>query len=216
MRNPAIVLSLLGLVAQSLPATELSVNVDLSVRALGFSQSGEYDLVTLEGAAMTTRVGAPALPALAVNVVIPQGMMVTAATCVPVTTEGVAGSYYLMPTQPPRSLSDENPPTFIPPDPAVYSSESPYPARLVEPEGQNSVFGYNVDACVLVPFEYSPLRRTLKLHQQLTLTLTLEPADLGYLPVGERSAETRQRIEDDVRSLVLNPDDVHRFAPAQR
>jgi len=47
----------------------------------------------------------------------------------------------------------------------------------------------------------------------MTLGLTLEPADLGYLPVGNRSPETRAAIEEDIRALVANPEDVTRFAP---
>jgi hypothetical protein len=56
-------------------------------------------------------------------------------------------------------------------------------------------------------------RNPPKFHSRLSLDLSLEPADLGNLPVGKRSEARRAAAEADVRSVVVNPDDVSRFAP---
>jgi hypothetical protein len=188
----------------------------MSGRELTFTKSGTYDLVFLEGAAMTTTVGAPSLPAMTVNVVIPQGMRVQAVTCGSVATEDVAGTFLIMPVQPPRPQSDTDTPASVPPDPAVYASSAPYPSEVCKPAGQNSMFGYNVASLLVYPLQYSPKSKTLRFHRKLTLNLVMEPADLGYLPVGNRSAEARERVENDVRAVVLNPEDVSRFAPKEQ
>jgi hypothetical protein len=187
----------------------------MSGREMTFSKSGHYDLVVLEGAAMTTQVGAPSLPAIAVNVVVPQDMRVTAVTCDPAATEDIVGKFLIMPVQPPRPLSDTDTPSFVPPDPAVYASSAPYPPELCKPAGQNSMFGYNVASLLVFPLQYSPKSKTLRFNRKLTLNLVLEPADLGYLPVGNRSEAAREKVENDVRAAVLNPDDVSRFAPKE-
>jgi len=197
-------------------AGDKPVTLDLSGRDMTFSRSGTYDLVTLEGAAMTTIVGAPALPAVAVNLVAPQGMRVTGVTCRPVTTEDVEGTFLIMPVQPPQTMSAPTKPAFVPPDPVVYSSDTPYPPILCRPAGQNSMQGYNIASLLVYPMQYSPKSRTLRFHRALTLDLTMEPADLGYLPVGHRSKEVLEAVESDVRSIVLNPDDVSRFAPKEQ
>jgi hypothetical protein len=197
-------------------AGDQPVTLDLSGCDLTFSKSGTYDLVVLEGAAMTTVVGAPSLPALAVNVVVPQNMRVTGVTCNPAAIEDVEGSFLILPVQPPRPISAAGESPFVPPDPAVYNSDALYPAELARPAGQHSMQGYNVASLLVYPLQYSPRSRTLKFHSRLALNLVTESADLGYLPVGHRSKETREAIENDVRSVVANPDDVSRFAPKEQ
>jgi hypothetical protein len=207
--------ALCSIVLAVLPAQAagMHLTLDLSERELRFSKSGQYDFIVLEGAAMTTEVGAPALPALAVNVVVPQGMRVTGVTASPVSSEDVEGAFLILPAQPPRPLSDTKPAAFVPPDPAIYGSAAPYPPDLARVTGQNSMQGYNLVSLLICPLQYSPQQKTLEFFPRLVLDLSLEPADLGYLPVGKRSAERRRAVEADVRSVVANPDDVSRFAP---
>jgi len=216
MKGLAKALCVLALTALQACAGDQPLTLDMSDRELTFNKSGSYDLVVLSGAAMTTVVGAPSLPAVAVNVVVPQNMRVTGVTCGPAATEDVEGSFLIMPAQPPQPMSDAGKPSFVPPDPAVYNSDAPYPAELSRPAGQNSMQVYNVASLLVYPLQYSPKSRTLKFHRKLTLNLALEPADLGYLPVGHRSKGTREAIENDVRSVVANPDDVSRFAPKEQ
>ena len=209
-------LCVLALAALAAYGADQSLTLDLSGRELWFSRSGQYDFVVLEGAVMTTEVGAPSLPALAVNVVVPQDMRVTGVACSPAATDEVEGSFLILPAQPPRTLSDTEPVQVVPPDPLVYNSAAPYPSVLSTATGQGCMQGYNVASLLVYPLQYSPRQRTLKFHRRLVLDLTLDPADLGYLAVGKRSPERRETIEDDVRSIVANPGDVSRFAPSSR
>ena len=213
MRSPLRALFTILLAALAAQAAALQLTLDLSGRELQFSKSGEYDFIVLEGAAMTTEVGAPSLPALAVNVVLPQGMRVTGAACIPAATDEVEGLFLILPAQPPRTLSDTTEVGFVAPDPLVYGSAALYPPELVRVAGQNSMQGYNLASLLVCPLQYSPQPKTLQFHRQLALDLLLEPADLGYLPVGKRSEKKRAAVETDVRSVVVNPGDVSRFAP---
>jgi hypothetical protein len=197
-------------------ASDQPLTLDMSGREMTFSKSGRYDLVVLEGAAMTTQVGAPSLPTIAVNVVVPQDMRVTGVTCLPTTTDEVEGSCFIVPVQRPRPISDTGRPSFVPPDPIIYNSDGPYPRALGMLAGQNSMRGYNVASLIVYPLQYSPKSRMLRFHRKLTLSLAMEPADLGYLPVGHRSREARDSVEEEIRSVVVNPADVSRFAPNER
>ena len=213
MRNPLRAFFTIVVAALAARAAGLELTLDLSGRELRFSKSGQYDFVVLEGAAMTTAVGAPSLPALAVNVVVPQNMRVTGAACSPASTDDVEGLFLILPAQPPRTLSDTGRAEFVPPDLRVYGSAAAYPPELVRVAGQNSMQGYNLASLLIYPLQYSPQQKTLQFHSKLSLDLSLEPADLGYLPVGKRNEERRRAAEADVRSVVVNPHDVSRFAP---
>jgi hypothetical protein len=216
MKDLLKALCILALTALQACAGAQPLTLDMSGRELTFSKSGTYDLIVLEGAAMTTVVGAPSVPAVAVNVVVPQDMRVTGVTCGPAATDDVEGSFLIIPAQPPQPMSASGKAGFVPPDPAIYNSDAPYPAELGELSGQNSMQGYNVVSLLVYPLQYSPKNRTAKFHRKLTLSFAMAPADLGYLPVGQRSKERREAIEDDVRSVVVNPDDVSRFAPKEQ
>ena len=211
--NYLTTLALLVLAASPLSSAPLSVSLDLAGRNLTVAKSDVYDLVVLEGATMTNDVGAPSLPVLAVNVVLPQGMCLTSVECKPEANEGLAGSYLILPVQPPLPLSSETKPEFVPPDPAVYGSDRSYPGMLAEPAGQSSMSGYNVAQLLVYPLQYRPKSGILTFNTLVTLSLNLEPADLDYLPVGNRNPKTRAAIEKDIRALVANPEDVTRFAP---
>ncbi len=87
------------------------------------------------------------------------------------------------------------------------------PPELVHVAGQNSIQGYNLASLLVYPLQCSPQRKTLKLRGKLSLDFALEPVDLDYLPMGKRSKAERAAIKDDVRSVVVNPDNVSRFAP---
>ena len=216
MRGLLKALCVLAVFALQACASDQPLTLDMFGREMTFSKSGRYDLVVLEGAAMTTQVGAPSLPAIAVNVVVPQDMLVTGLTCVPAITDKVEGSFLIMPVQRPRPISATGKPSFVPPDPVIYSSDEPYPEALCRLAGQGSMRGYNVVSLIVYPLQYSPKSRTLRFHRKLTLSLAMEPANLGYLPVGRRSRETRDSIEEEIRSVVVNPADVSRFAPKER
>ena len=157
MKGLAKALCVLALTALQACAGDQPLTLDMSGREMTFTKSGTYDLIILEGAAMTTVVGAPSLPAVAVNVVVPQNMRVTAVTCSPAATDDVEGSFLIMPTQPPQPMSDARDLPFAPPDPAIYNSDVPYPVELGSLAGQNSMQGYNVASLLVYPLQYSGL-----------------------------------------------------------
>ena len=215
MRGLAKALCLLTLIALQACAGDQTLTLDMSGREMTFTKSGSYDLIVLSGAAMTTVVGAPSLPAIADNVVVPQDMRVTGVTCVPAISDSVKGSFFIMPVQRPQPISATGKLSFVPPDPVIYNLDEAYPKALAMLTGQSSMRGYNVASLIVYPLQYSPKSRTLKFHRKLSLNLAMDPADLGYLPVGQRSKERQEAIENEVRSVVVNPDDVSRFAPKE-
>jgi hypothetical protein len=138
-------------------ATELTVSVDLTRANLELGTSHGYDVVALKGAVTSTQVGSPGLPVLPVRVVVPQDMKVTGVTARPDTTESIAGTYRIIPAQPPITGTDDGVTAdLVGPDPAVYSSSSPYPVQIAASTGQGSMFGYNVASLLVTPLQYRP------------------------------------------------------------
>jgi len=209
-------LGLLAVFAAGTPAEELTFVVSVEDSALRLGTAEGYDVVSLVGATTIPSPGAPALPQRGVNIVIPQGMRVVTAYASALESNRLPGRFYVYPSQPPVPTSDPGFPRFVPPDPEIYASHSPYPSALAAFAGQGSMSGYNVASLLVTPVQYTPAESTLALNRLISLELTLEPAELNYLPVGIRNDQTKARIEDDLKSCVLNPEDLDRFAPTSR
>lgn len=167
--------------------------------------------VSLERYTGTWEVGAPALPIAVAQFVVPQDMKVVAVRLDVVDAETIPGKFDACPVQPPHATSDPGPFEFAPPDLKYYGSA--YPAEVATAGHQGSMFGYNIASVFVAPVQHLGADKSLVFHPRVRFTVELEPADLGYLRPGNRSAEARRRVERQVAGIVLNPQDVAAYAP---
>jgi len=155
--------------------------------------------------------GAPAVPIAIAQLVVPQDMKVVSVRLDALETETIPGAVDVYPVQPPRALSEPGPSEYVPPDPEYYATN--YPPRIVTAGHRGSMFGYSVASFFVAPVQYDGGKKSLLFHSRVRFALELEPADLGYLRPGNRSPEARRRVEAAVASIVLNPQDIARYAP---
>jgi hypothetical protein len=107
------------------------------------------------------------------------------------------------------------PPEFVPPLPEIYDSAKPYPPRLFAYVPRNSPQGdFNVADIVAYPVQYIPREGKLIFYRRFRFVLALVPDRSGYVPGRvQPSGVVRKDLEESIRSLVINPEDVSRFAP---
>jgi hypothetical protein len=194
-------------------ALALTVSGEMSFdrSRLGMNERDGMTVVSLERLTSTWEVGAPSLPIAVAQMVVPQDMEVTGVRLDAVETETIPGAHDIYPVQPPRPLSDPGPFVFAPPDPKYYGST--YPAEVATTGHQGSMFGYNIASVFIAPVQCNGSDKSLVFHPRVRFVLELEPADLGYLRPGNRSAEARRRIEAQIAGIVLNPQVVAASAP---
>jgi hypothetical protein len=216
MNRLVTLLGLLAIFAAVTPAEELTFVVSFEDSTLRLGTTEGYDVVWLAGATSIPTPGAPSLPQRGISIVVPQGMRVVAVRANALESNRLPGRFCVYPSQPPVPTSDPGTQRLVPPDPAIYASHSPYPSTLAAVVGQGSMFGYNIASVLVTPVQYAPAESTLVHNRLISLALTIEHAELNYLPVGKRSAQTKARIEGDLRGYVLNPEDLNRFAPTPR
>jgi len=166
------------------------------------------------GVRYPTDPGKPLLPFWTLTLVIPQGMRVARVDVVSGPSADIPCPYPVLPVQPPVSTNQPTLPQFVPPDASVYGSSAPWPAQLYEvgPVGIKS--GFRLVTLNLYPLRYQPSQNNLVLARSLRVTVHYEP-DLSAVP--ERLTERQlQFFSSGVRALVANPEDVNRYAPAER
>ena len=170
-------------------------------------------MVSLPRCVPTWDIGAPSLPIFVAQMVMPQGTRVGYVRVTPTaTTEILTCSLDVWPVQEPQPVSESRPTSLTEPDPRYYGN-SPYPAEVAVAGKRGSMFGYNIASVFVAPIQYTASSRTLALHPGLHLELELVPDDYSRQAVGRRSERARRRIESSLVRLVLNPEDVSRFAP---
>ena len=86
------------------------------------------------------------------------------------------------------------------PNPRIYNSDKPYPARLATLVSVQRLRGHNIAIIRLYPIQYLPLRGRLLFRRRLRLELTLRPSDKTTTP------DTRPATKALIASLVDNPD----------
>jgi hypothetical protein len=177
---------------------------------LTLKQMDGMTTVSLGRCVSAWETGAPAVPIAVAQLVVPQDMKVMAVTVEDLESDTL-GTCDIYPVQPPRAVSDPGPFEFAPPDAKYYGS--PYPGSVVTAGHQGSMFGYNIASVFVAPVQYNGSDKSLVFHPRIRFTISLEPADLGYLRPGNRSLEARRRVEAQVASIVLNPQDVGAYAP---
>jgi len=203
------VLVLAGATCALALAVSAEMNFDRS--RLVLDERDGMSVVSLERLTTTWETGAPSLPIAVAQMVVPQNMKVVAVRLDAVEAETIPGAFDVYPVQQPRVVSDPGPFEFAPPDPKYY--EAVYPGEVVVSGHQGSMFGYNIASVFVAPVQYNGKDKSLVFHRRVRFSLDLEPADLGYLRPGNRRPEARRRIEAQVASIVLNPQDVAACAP---
>ncbi len=158
--------------------------------------------------------GKPLLPTWSFTLVIPQGMRVAGVDAVPTSTEQLPGRFDVFPAQEPVPVSVRELPPFRSGDAAVYGSDLAYPGVYASAGPVGIKSGFRLVTVTLHPVQYHPASGRLFLATELAVKLKFEPD-----PAAQPMSLTRAQLEtfgDAVRALVYNPEDVARYAPAER
>ena len=222
----------LALLLVSCSVMKMNVTLDLRSSTLAFDSNSAYpgyDVVWLNysgrgtSSQTATAYGAPDVPEWGFQVVLPQWVRVKSVAGVATDAESIPGSFRLMPHQRPmrmprimKTLPYEKtaPPEFVPPLAEIYDSVKPYPPQLYAYVCQGRPYDFNVASIVAYPVQYIPREGKLTFYRRYRFVLTLVPDRSGFDPNPVQPSEVvRKNLEESVRSLVINPEDVTRFAP---
>lgn len=188
-------------------AGTITAKITIHPAELQFRRAAGYDVVELERGITLARPGEPALPELPVTCLLPAGARLTGVSITPLVWTRLPGSYRICPAQLPRPISAPTP-AFVEPDPTAYSA-TVWPAALHRPPNQGNAGGYTVAGVLVAPLRYQPTTGILELCSQMVVDFNYEPG-----PVTARTTQQAALIGQGLKSLVVNPADIARFAPA--
>ncbi|MBP7570673.1 MAG: lamin tail domain-containing protein, partial [Acidobacteria bacterium] len=213
MKNSCLVPAVVGLLVFSAAlvpafAGEVTVGFTFTPDDVIVTAMDAYHRVRLnEGALPVDEVGAPAIPAKYVNILVPAG-----AENIALTAGGeaslLAADIVPTPSQP-RSPKSKPRPAFAEAN-SRYASAEAWPAAAATLEGVQDMQGFRFVSVRVNPLYYVGAARSLYLRPEMTVTVTYD------LPAAPRTISSKQKAQFEplVNSLVVNPSDAAAFAPA--
>ena len=206
-----LVVVVLPLYAGSVTRTATFDRNDLSVY-----KSGTYDVVELRGCLPLVSAGEPRLPHVIQSVAIPAGALPTGVELKAEEWIDLPGIYQIVPAQPDVRLPKAGEtfrPTLYPPDPKIYGSANPWPEVKTRLLQSGTMSGYRIANIDLLPVRYVPTSGKLQMATRLSYRLSYTEN------ATHEAVATRRQLEafgDVARRLVVNPEDVDRYAPEIR
>ncbi|MEN9979973.1 MAG: C25 family cysteine peptidase [candidate division WOR-3 bacterium] len=169
-----------------------------------------FDRITLDGTFFIPEPGRPLLPIISITLVIPADARLHRIDASPATTNQIEGKFIILPGQFPVTISASQLPEFCPPDTVIYRSDEPWPAQPLVNYSVHHAGGFQLVNLLICPFTYFPLSGRLLLHTEISLTVTFGP---GLTPVTPITIFQRNQQLQNLRPLVVNPEDLTTFAP---
>jgi len=189
-------------------------------RTLSFSRQDlilfrvdDYDVVEIEGHPVRLSPGAPRMPRIIQKLVIPADAVPIGVRIIAAEWEDIAGVFRVVPSQPdiPLPVPGESfEPGPLAPDPDIYASEEPFPQVEIKSSGMGRMSGYHIAHVDLFPVRYTPASGRLELATTITYELEYQESGIPDVKSTERQKEI---FGNEVKAIVVNPEDVVRFAP---
>ena len=177
LRFASAVLVLATLPAVSAWAAEpLIVSTPIPLGDYEIRARGDGQVVSLDGFGSLLEPGKPQLPARIFAIAIPPGAEVVGVTCDAGAGLELPGTYSIRPAALPRVIAHEDPALhaealarYEANRQAVYGSDAPYPANVVELVRPAAYRRYNLVDVRVTPFVYHPLSGRLVYHPAVTV-----------------------------------------------
>lgn len=175
--------------------------------------NNEYTIVTFDDALLTGPAGCPALPYIAVSIVLPPGEAATSIRFVGENLITIEGNYKLYPYQPSRPLSDQNHYEFRLNN-EVYSTSNNYPE--VQTGGLSTSFlnGHSIAMSTFTPVVYVPADGKISYYSNVKVIIETAPD-----PKAEKALDNlvvSNNIVNKISRLVANPNDIGDYSARNR
>lgn len=136
-----------------------------------FSKLDGYDLIMYPGNPATGEKGHPILPVVCRYFVIPPDAEIENVEIIAEEKVELQGMFVPYPVQAVRPFSVDKTLDFVFPDPVIYSSSTPYPAKIIMHIPSGCLAGFRIAGINVYPLQYFPDKKTLVLYKKLKFNI---------------------------------------------
>jgi len=183
-------------------------HVAFSPHDLEISRSNGYDVIFLKGAGYISAPGAPTLPSVQINIVLPRSSSVQGIQVSSIETKELEGIYDLMPMSKPIHISaspEKNP--FVK-DPAIYKRNKNYPGVFAEVVGTWDLVGQDFVVINVHPVQYNPVTKKISFTTKIDFVIDYLCAENPLQETYNFSEKTKNYYYKFLKETAINPEDV--------
>ncbi len=181
-----------------------------AIATMQMQDNNTYCTVSLNGAISCGELGAPELPTKTVQLLVPSNAKNFSLCVNNYTTTTYNLSNRIAPAQEPDATDNSPLPSFVPPDSAIYNSNSYYPLQIAELGGKGIFRGNHILSVIINPTRYYPTQNRLEFYNNISLTLsyTLDGQPTNTNIVVKDPVQCRKLLS----SMVANTGDINAFS----
>ncbi|MEO0083407.1 MAG: C25 family cysteine peptidase [candidate division WOR-3 bacterium] len=210
MKSYILVLIATILFLQIAQANVITKTFNFSEFDINFDQYNDYIIPNIRGLSYNSKVGEPCLPMGIYHVLIPATAEITSIEIEDLESSEIPGTYKVMPVPEYQPISLAKEPIIIA-NQDIYNSTSPYPEKIVNYIYTGDKSGYRIASFLLYPIQYLPVPGKLIFHQKINVKIYYQE---GKIPPAVTLTPLQKSIfEQEIRSFIINPEDINRFGP---
>jgi hypothetical protein len=158
---------------------------------------GSYNVIMFDGAYMTGKTGEPALPYMAVKLLLPPGEEAVSVAYAFEDEEDINGSFVIYPQQPSQPYTAGSDGIFHQ-EMAVYASANPYPSKAWGEYSTYFLNGHSILLASFTPLKYIPSSGQVSFFHNITITVETRSTDRSMAALNNLNTNTNinKRIID--------------------
>ena len=189
----------------------ISCSLSVSFQPPQFESKDSYNTVQISGLDIWNgTAGSPILPFKPMRILIPYGQKVVGVKVISGASQEISGEYILKPAQKQVPIDQIEQAQPTPPNPAIYSSDSPYPYVPCGDAFLQGKSGYAILILNLFPVEYHPLSRKLFYYPNMSVEVETVPLEATSSTMsateGVSSFAPDPQVKNEISSMVDNPE----------
>ncbi len=181
--------------------------IDYPTTEFSIFKEGNFDRIKAMHFSMSDKPGAPELPVVFLNYIIPPNASVESIIVNRYTTHRLPGEYIVYPSQKVHYGNDSFP--WTGPDTSVYNSDSLFPNKYIQVVGVGVIDGARIITLKIQPLQYRPKSKRLFLTRNIYFELAFKQTNLPELRPNIRGVYEQQIYETILRNAVVNDNEIN-------
>lgn len=167
-----------------------------------------FDVISLEDTDYSHIAGAPMLPMKQIDIALPTGAVVTGVSVKGTTVQTLEGTFEIMPSSKPETISGTPPDSPFRPDASIYSRDANYPGHYAEVAGQWDLWGQEFVTLNLYPMQYNPVSKKAELVTGMHFEVTYSIDKSVQRKTCNFNEKNKRLLLERLQQKAFNPEDV--------
>ncbi len=179
---------------------------DYSITQFSFYKVQNFTRIQAKDFTLNGNPGAPELPAVYLNYIIPPNVKVESLIVTQSNTISISGSYFIYPAQPPVPIGESIP--WVSPDSSIYNSDEIYPREFIRVVDEGIMDGARIVTVEVRPLQYRPKSGRIFLVSHISFEFRFNQTNIPLMQAQIRGKSEQPLYDAMLRDVVANDNEI--------